>query len=69
MYATVSTFTFIRLSFCSIVTHIDLQDRDFLTALANHAQALAKIIVKRPHAGHHLAEDAQVITQKHPVTN
>ncbi len=38
----------------------DLQDKGFLTTLANHAQALARIILKRTNSGHHLAQDAQV---------
>lgn len=46
--------------FLSLVTKVDLQDREFLTALAQHAQALAKIILKRSDSGYHLAEDAQV---------
>ncbi|CAF0839380.1 unnamed protein product [Didymodactylos carnosus] len=41
------------------VDKIDLQDKDFLSALAEHAQALAKIILKRTDSGHHLVEDAQ----------
>jgi hypothetical protein len=43
-----------------LVNKVDLQDKEFLTALANHAQALAKIILKRSDSGYHLAEDAQV---------
>jgi hypothetical protein len=43
-----------------LVSKIDLQDKEFLTTLANHAQALAKIILKRSDSGYHLAEDAQV---------
>jgi hypothetical protein len=46
-----------------LVSKVDLQDKDFLTALANHAQALAKIILKRSDSGFHLAEDAQVRTR------
>lgn len=45
-----------------LVSKVDLQDKEFLQALANHAQALAKIILKRTNSGHHLAEDAQVNT-------
>jgi hypothetical protein len=43
-----------------LVNKVDLQDKEFLTALANHAQALARIILKRSDSGYHLAEDAQV---------
>ena len=43
-----------------LVSRVDLQDRDFLSALANHAQALARIILNRSNSGVHLAEDAQV---------
>ncbi len=43
-----------------LVSKVDLQDKEFLTALAHHAQALAKIILKRSDAGYRLAEDAQV---------
>ncbi len=50
------TFLFIYF----LVSKIDLQDKEFLTTLANHAQALAKIILKRSDSGYHLAEDAQV---------
>lgn len=46
--------------FFFLVSKVDLQDRGFLTALANHAQALAKIILRRSNSGQHLAEDAQV---------
>ena len=58
-------FTLIHLlisSVCSLpsVTKVDLQDKDFLTALAQHAQTLAKIILNRSDSGFHLAEDAQV---------
>ncbi|CAF3362122.1 unnamed protein product [Rotaria sp. Silwood1] len=42
------------------LSKVDLQDKEFLTALANHAQALAKIILKRSDSGYHLAEDAQL---------
>jgi hypothetical protein len=42
------------------VSRVDLQDKEFLQALANHAQALAEIILKRSDSGFHLAEDAQV---------
>jgi hypothetical protein len=48
------------LPFEFLVSQVDLQDRDFLTALAHHAQALARIILKRSDSGYHLAEDAQV---------
>ncbi|CAF4339793.1 unnamed protein product [Rotaria socialis] len=41
------------------LSKVDLQDKDFLTALANHAQSLARIILKRTSSGHHLAQDAQ----------
>lgn len=47
--------------FFILVSKVDLQDKEFLTALASHAQALAKIILKRSNSGFHLAEDAQVI--------
>jgi len=43
-----------------LVSKVDLQDKEFLTTLANHAQALARIILKRSDSGYHLAEDAQV---------
>ncbi|CAF0909783.1 unnamed protein product [Rotaria sordida] len=43
------------------LSNVDLQDKEFLTALANHAQALARIILKRSDSGHHLAEDAQLV--------
>lgn len=42
------------------MSKVDLQDKEFLTALANHAQALAKVILRRSDSGQHLAEDAQV---------
>ena len=56
------TLYFLSSLICSLtsVTKVDLQDKDFLTALAQHAQALAKIILKRSDSGYHLAEDAQV---------
>ena len=47
--------------FLFLVSKVDLHDKEFLTALANHAQALARIILKRSDSGIHLAEDAQVI--------
>jgi hypothetical protein len=43
-----------------LVSQVDLQDKEFLTALAHHAQALARIILKRSDSGYSLAEDAQV---------
>ena len=51
---------FLYIFFNCLVSKADLQDKGFLTALANHAQALARIILKRTNSGHHLAEDAQV---------
>lgn len=42
------------------MSRVDLQDKDFLSALAHHAQALARIILTRSDSGYHLAEDAQV---------
>lgn len=42
------------------LSKVDLQDKEFLSALANHAQALAKIILKRTNSGRRLADDAQV---------
>ncbi|CAF2964306.1 unnamed protein product [Rotaria sp. Silwood2] len=42
------------------LSKVDLKDKEFLTALANHAQALARIILKRSNSGYHLAEDAQL---------
>ena len=48
------------LSIGFLVSQVDLQDKDFLTALAHHAQALARIILTRSDSGFHLAEDAQV---------
>lgn len=42
------------------MSKVDLQDKEFLSALAHHAQALARIILKRSDSGYHLAEDAQV---------
>lgn len=42
------------------MSRVDLQDKEFLSALAYHAQALARIILKRSDSGYHLAEDAQV---------
>ncbi|CAF4243295.1 unnamed protein product, partial [Didymodactylos carnosus] len=38
---------------------LDIQDKHFFSALAKHAQTLAKIILKRTDSGHHLIEDAQ----------
>ena len=43
-----------------LVSKVDLQNKDFLIALADHAQALAKIILRRSGSGQRLAEDAQV---------
>lgn len=50
----------IEILFFYLVSKVDLQDKEFLTALANHAQALAKVILRRSDSGQHLAEDAQV---------